>query len=97
MRRTCQPGGTAWGLFYTFPQDIQVAAKTGTAQPGQADYKENGVQYFDGLFLAYAPADDPQIAFAGVVEFGRTGSGSAGLVAKAVFEEYFGLNQEKNE
>jgi hypothetical protein len=32
-----------------------------------------------------------------LVEFGRTGSGSAGLVAKAVFEEYFGLNQEKSE
>ena len=45
---------------------------------------------------AYAPADDPQIAFAGVVEFGRTGSGSAGLVAKAVFENIL-VKPGKNE
>lgn len=97
MRRTGQPGGTGYSLFRNFPPDIEVAVKTGTAQPGQAGYKENGVQYFDGLFVAYAPANDPQIAYAGVVEFGRTGSGSAGLIAKAVFEEYFGLNEDKEE
>jgi len=93
MRATASPGGTAYFLFYHFPANIPVAAKTGTAQPGRAGYVKN--KDYDGIFIAFAPADDPQIAFAGVVEYGFSGGGSAGYVAKAVFEEYFGLNKEK--
>lgn len=87
------PGGTSYYLFYKFPEDIKVAAKTGTAQPGRAGYVKN--KDFDGLFIAFAPADNPQIAFAGVIEHGWSGSGSIGHVAKAVFEEYFGLTKEE--
>jgi penicillin-binding protein 2 len=90
MTLTTAPGGTAYSLFWNFPEDIKVAAKTGTAQPGRVGYVKN--KDFDGLFIAFAPADDPQIAFAGVIEHGNSGSGSAGLMAKAVFEAYFGLN-----
>lgn len=90
MRAVTEPGGTAYSLFKHFPAEIKVAAKTGTAQPGRAGYIKN--KDFDGLFIAYAPADDPQIAFAGVIEHGWSGSGSIGLVAKAVFEEYFGVS-----
>jgi len=93
MAGVTKPGGTAYSLFRNFPPDIQVAAKTGTAQPGQAGYRENGKQYYDGVFVAFAPVDDPEIAFAGVVEYGYSGSGSAGKIAKAVFEEYFGLKE----
>jgi len=95
MATTSDPGGTAYGLFWSFPKEFKVAAKTGTAQPGRAGYIKN--KDFDGLFIAYAPADDPQIAFAGVMEFGNSGSGSVGHVCKAVFEEYFGLNKPKVE
>ena len=91
MITTSAPGGTAYSLFRNFPEQIKVAAKTGTAQPGRAGYVKN--KDFDGLFIAYAPADDPQIAFAGVMEYGNSGSGSIGHVCKAVFEEYFGLNE----
>jgi len=91
MVQTTQPGGTAYFLFHKFPEEIKVAAKTGTAQPGQATYEN---KEYDGLFLAFAPADDPQIAFAGVVEHGYSGGGSAGKIAKAVFEEYFGLRKK---
>ena len=38
-----------------------VAIKTGTPQAG-------GGRVQDSFFIGYAPADDPQIAFAGVVE-----------------------------
>ena len=93
MTLTTAPGGTAYSLFWRFPEEIKVAAKTGTAQPGRAGYVKN--KDFDGLFIAFAPADDPEIAFAGVIEHGYSGSGSAGLVAKAVFEEYFGLTKPK--
>lgn len=87
MTAVTAPGGTAYSLFRHFPEQIKVAAKTGTAQPGRAGYIKN--KDYDGLFIAFAPADDPQIAFAGVIEHGYSGSGSVGLVAKAVFEEYF--------
>lgn len=87
-------GGTAYGYFQSFPKDIKVAAKTGTAQPGGSGYRTSTQQYYDGVFVAYAPADNPQIAFVSVVEYGYSGAGSGAPVCKAVFEEYFGLNQE---
>lgn len=90
MTAVTQPGGTAYSLFRHFPEHIKVGAKTGTAQPGRAGYVKN--QDYDGLFIAFAPADNPEVAFAGVIEHGWSGSGSIGLVAKAVFEEYFGVN-----
>jgi penicillin-binding protein 2 len=46
---------------------------------------------FHGVFVAFAPVDNPQVAFAGVIEYGQHGSESAGLVAKDVFEQYFGI------
>ncbi|MCR4441022.1 MAG: penicillin-binding protein 2 [Peptococcaceae bacterium] len=88
MEAVTSPGGTAYSLFKHFPANIKVAAKTGTAQPGREGYGKND---YDGLFIAFAPADNPQIAFAGVIEHGWSGSGSIGLVAKAVFEQYFGV------
>ncbi|NLT95619.1 MAG: penicillin-binding protein 2 [Clostridia bacterium] len=97
MSFTTQPGGTAYSLFKHFPKEIKVGAKTGTAQPGQAGYRVGDKQYYDGIFVAFAPLDDPQIAFAGVIEYGYSGSGSIGKVAQAVFEEYFGLKKEANE
>ena len=70
--------GTAAATFSDFP--IAVAAKTGTA--------ENGSGSNNGIFVAYAPADNPQIAVSVVVEHGLHGS-SIAPVARAVFEEYF--------
>lgn len=90
MQAVTEPGGTAYHVFSSFPENIKVAAKTGTAQTGRAG--DDRSKDFHGVFVAYAPADNPQIAFAGLIEYGRTGGGSAGIVAKAVFEEYFGLN-----
>jgi penicillin-binding protein 2 len=84
-----QPGGTAWSLFRHFPPEITVGAKTGTAQPGRTGYVKN--KDFDGVFVAFAPVDDPQIAFAGVMEFGQGGTVSIGLVAKKLFETYFNV------
>ncbi len=77
MRLVAQTG-TASATFSDFP--IAVAAKTGTA--------ENGSGSNNGIFVAYAPADNPQIAVSVVVEHGLHGS-SIAPVARAVFEEYF--------
>jgi penicillin-binding protein 2 len=90
MEGVTMPGGTAYSLFNDFPATIRVAGKTGTAQTGRKGDDKN--KDFHGVFIAYAPADDPQIAFAGIIEYGGHGSTSSGYVARAVFREYFGLN-----
>jgi penicillin-binding protein 2 len=94
MTMVTKPGGTAYSVFAGLPPGIEVGAKTGTAQPGRAGYDKN--TDFDGLLICFAPADNPRIAFASVVEYGDSGSRSAGLVAKSVLEYYFGKEQGGN-
>ena len=71
--------GTARAQFAYYP--IKVASKTGTP--------ENGDGTCDAVFIAYAPANDPEIAIAVVVENGYQGY-TAAPVAKTVFDYYFG-------
>ena len=73
--------GTARAQFAYYP--IKVASKTGTP--------ENGDGTCDAVFIAYAPANDPEIAVAVVIENGYQGY-TAAPVAKAVFDQYFGYN-----
>lgn len=73
--------GTARAQFAYYP--IKVASKTGTP--------ENGDGTCDAIFIAYAPANDPEIAVAIVIENGYQGY-TAAPVAKAIFDEYFGFN-----
>lgn len=64
---------------------VSVAGKTGTAESGTADAQH-------AWFTAFAPADDPQIAVAVVVENGgslgseATGAKVAAPIAKAIME-----------
>lgn len=90
MRGVVLPGGTTYSIFRNFQVDI--AAKTGTAQTGQAG--ATGEKDYHGIFVAFAPYEDPEVAFACVIEYGYHGGTSGGLVCKAVLEEYFGLNPE---
>lgn len=89
MLAVTQPGGTASFLFAHFPPELQVAAKTGTAETGRQG--DNAKKEFHGVFVAFAPFADPEIAFAGVIEYGYSGGGSAGYIARDVFEHYFGI------
>lgn len=89
MLAVTEPGGTAYFLFAHFPENIKVGAKTGTAQTGRRG--DDPLKEFHGVFIAFAPFDNPEIAFAGVVEYGYSGGGSAGLVCRDVFEHYFGI------
>jgi len=59
---------------------VTSAGKTGTAQNPRGED--------DSLFIGYAPADDPQIAVAVMVENGGSGSGNAGILAMFVMEQY---------
>lgn len=79
--------GTAAWLFADVP-DFSGGGKTGTAQIGSKDTASGNL--FNGMFVAFAPYDDPQVAFAGVVEYGGHGGDTAGYVAKSAFMEYFG-------
>jgi penicillin-binding protein 2 len=79
--------GTAQYIFADLP-DFSGGAKTGTAQKGNVGTALENV--YNGMFVAFAPYDKPQIAFAGVVEFGEHGGETAGSVAKAAFMKYFG-------
>lgn len=90
MLQVTQPGGTAYSLFADFPAAIQVGAKTGTAETGRVG--DRPLTDCHGVFVAFAPYDDPQIAFAGLMEYGFSGYSSAGIVCKEVFEQYFGLH-----
>ncbi len=93
MEDVMRPGGTAAnaaaGATYT------MAGKTGTAQvfglKGE-DYDENTIDKKlrdHALFIAYAPADDPTIALAVIVENGGHGGSVAAPIARKVFDAYF--------
>jgi len=79
--------GTANWLFADVPE-FSGGGKTGTAQIGSKGTSEG--DSYNGMFVAFAPYDNPQIAFAGVVEYGGHGGDTAGLVAKEAFKTYFG-------
>lgn len=87
MADTTKGEGTANFLSHDMPE-FTGGAKTGTAQLGSKNTA--GENTFNGTFVAFAPYDHPQIAFAGVVEYGSHGSDTAGKVAEAVFSKYFG-------
>ena len=69
--------GKTWSMYGV---DIVVAGKTGSPQRGDG--------LVNSCFICYAPADDPQIAVAVIIEKGYEGDRAA-PVAKAVLEEYF--------
>ncbi|PLX93662.1 MAG: penicillin-binding protein 2 [Desulfuromonas sp.] len=82
--------------------EITVAGKTGTAQvvklkedpedgekpsPDEIAYRLRD----HALFVAYAPAENPQIAIAVIVEHGQHGGSAAGPIAREIFEHYFNI------
>ena len=80
--------GTASNVFANYP--VSIAAKTGTAETSNVpdtdpDYTEPNLS-----FICYAPADDPEIAVAVMIEQGNTGN-YAKNVAKDILDQYFGF------
>lgn len=78
-------------------QTIEVAGKTGSAQvvakarleksPGAEELQPHG------WFVCFAPAENPTIALAVLVEHGRSGMDSAAPVARRILAHYFGLDK----
>jgi penicillin-binding protein 2 len=85
--------GTARGIGWNAP--YRIAGKTGTAQVKSIaqteSYDAKTVEEFHrdhALFVAFAPADDPRIAIAVIVENGGHGSRAAAPVARKIMDYY---------
>lgn len=82
------------------PDGYRMAAKTGTAQVFTValgeKYKEEELDarlHDQALFVAFAPAENPTIAVAVMVENGKHGGWEA-PVAQAVMDEFFAVEKE---
>ncbi|MDR2426093.1 MAG: penicillin-binding protein 2 [Endomicrobium sp.] len=67
---------------------IKVAGKTGTAQNPQGEDH--------AWFVTYAPADNPEIAIAIIVENGGGGGLNAVPAARKIYEKYFNIEPADN-
>lgn len=88
MRRVNRSGSTASVFTNTRYFPIETGGKTGTAT-----FKENGMQEkvgraAYGVFVGFAPVDNPEIAVCVAIYDGGHGYFSA-YVARAIFEAYF--------
>ncbi|MDM0015733.1 penicillin-binding protein 2 [Variovorax sp. J22P168] len=93
--------GTARGVFAG--AGYQAAGKTGTAQAvTQAQNTKYNAKALEehqrdhALFMAFAPANDPKIAVALIVENAGWGAGAAAPIARRVFD-YWLMNQYPSE
>ncbi len=97
------PGGTAYP-FLVKPLRYKLAGKTGTAQVFTIKQTENTrAKIVDerkrdhAWFIAFAPADNPEIAVAVLVENGGFGGAAAAPIAQKVLDAFLlGSPQAKN-
>ncbi|AFJ02330.1 Penicillin-binding protein 2 (PBP-2) [Methylophaga frappieri] len=94
--------GTAKHIGEGMP--FKIAGKTGTAQVfGIAQDEKYDAEtiakklHDHALFIAFAPADNPEFVVAVVVENGGSGSQKAAPMAKTMIEQYFNLNQQNED
>jgi penicillin-binding protein 2 len=87
--------GTAKSIGKDIP--YQIGGKTGTAQvfniKQDAKYNENEIEFKlrdHALFISFAPADDPKIAVAVIVENGGHGGSVAAPIAGKVIKQFLG-------
>ncbi|MFC6197095.1 penicillin-binding protein 2 [Ponticaulis profundi] len=103
---TSEPGGTALRAGDIGYQGIRMAGKTGTAQVrvistaeratgviGNADLPRRLRDH--GLFVGFAPYDNPRYAVAVVAEHAVRGSGNAYPIAREVMREAFERNSAR--
>ena len=91
MEAVTEKGGTAAFLNNI---NYKIAAKTGTAQVfglAGGEYIEDDLPDHlkdHALFIAYAPAEKPELVLAIIVENGGSGGSTAGPIAKKVFDHF---------
>jgi penicillin-binding protein 2 len=72
-------GGTASASAI---KGVQLAGKTGTAQSGK--FTPGGTELNHAWFVGFAPANDPKIVVAVMLEFGGHGTRSAAIASKII-------------
>jgi len=82
---------SAGNQFDDFP--VEMVCKTGTAETGFEDTRK---EYSNGLFICYAPKENPEVALALVVEKGKWGSTSV-VIAKKIMAAYFNAQFDSSE
>ena len=93
-----EPGGTA---YRTRSRRVSMAAKTGTAQVvrlGRERLKDWATAYLErdhAWYVAYAPAEAPQIVVAVLNEHAGHGGSAAGPIAVQVIDAYFELQARR--
>ncbi|MEE4255062.1 MAG: penicillin-binding protein 2 [Desulfuromusa sp.] len=97
-----EPHGTGHAAHI---DDILVAGKTGTSQvvrrksDEEEELDEKGETPYrfrpHALFVAYAPAEKPEIAVVAVVEHGQSGGRAAGPIVKQIVQRYMDLKETK--
>lgn len=90
LKVTTGDSGTARSMFLNF--NMKVGGKTGTAQIGSLNSPN---VRFNGLFISFAPYDDPEIAISVVVEYGHNGYQLAPVAQEAI-KKYFNLDSNGN-
>jgi penicillin-binding protein 2 len=96
-------GGTASLARMPKAWNIRVGGKTGTAQVADLKYHKKAKRFEDhAWFVGYAPANEPEIVVATLVENGGHGGSAAapivGNVLKTYFKKYHNLQEpQKNE
>lgn len=93
MEMTMAPGGTGWAQAIGAP--YRMAGKTGTAQVisrrGSASLDPRSLPMHlrhRALFVGFAPAENPTIAVAVVVEGGGYGASTAAPIARKIFDAW---------
>ncbi|MBO4406313.1 MAG: hypothetical protein J5849_01325, partial [Clostridia bacterium] len=75
--------GTAAKVFENYP--LRVGGKTGSSQVSSGTS--------NGVFAAFAPFDDPEVAVFVIVEHGGSGS-NIGIIAREMFDAYFRISPD---
>lgn len=83
---TSETGGTSYSIFKD--TGIDVAGKTGTSQVSSGSN--------NGIFVGFAPYDNPQIAVVAIIEHGGEGTYTANAI-KPILQEYFKIYNEEKE
>jgi penicillin-binding protein 2 len=82
MEGVCEAGGTAYPFFgFSETSGVKVGCKTGTAQNVNEDPH--------AWFVAFAPAEEPEIIATVLVENGGEGSQVAAPIAREIFNYWF--------
>jgi len=76
--------GTGWRAGVDVP--VPVCGKTGTAEVGVGENRRKNV-----WFIAFAPAENPTLSLAIIIENGESGGGTAAPKAGAILRAAFGV------